>query len=1055
MSYAVKYWTRWKGQLTEEVQILEDGFQGQPSHRIAAGVPAKITYGKRDSDDRIKASYIDYDLYVFSQVEFEDFFNAPVGKYIMRYFINGIKVWEGFVVGDLYQEKDSVYPQAVTVRAIDGIGYLDEDFDPQGIREMSRVLGSVTPGEHDLYISDNIIPNDWTGSPWNILMDDNVYEGVSRREVLRELMEAKDCFVLLWSGASNSEIVNNSYTPGDDPCDDDTFLAWWVLRRPNMSSQTSVWRFFEDGELFPLGVPGLEPNVDYDLTQLSSERLRGFDYMLREAFREVRCEYRHGVTGGIIKNDDFSDFPDGQDVATHWTLTGNGFRTPVSQEDAYSQAVNEIGTVPGPDPATNEVFQTGGFVTNAAGVSVLPVINYRVNSPILPDPGETVTLWWRVQVGGYHWNDGPKNWEPTRFYNPIVLTRAQIGQWLSQELEINLFSHPDDGGVFEIGLTGARYAGSVGSVAPTAIYDYIPIRFSGVGVADNVNVSKYISIGDQDGQGVVHSRSVRIGSGPSDVHASRLRDDITLYDWTRQGQTDNSDLQFLINAEIIRQYGNATALRSGVNFGYIFPNAITSIEGKDYTWTYLECVNPRQKYWQAEYREVQYEVVGIDTFLDRNVSIIGATSSVNQIGVSIINEVSRLGTFGESQSITVTTIGVSGTVTQIPIEPVGSQILAVGDVFYLFNLSGASLTEFTLAEPQLPDDTSLTVVSKVLSETIVSGSWVIFTGERVANYITRSNSGIRLGVRSYSQGLLAGGAWAAEDGSDFALVDDDYTAGSRYTFAEIAILQGQIVLKTRADGRLALVRLDSNPKTGSLVEIQADNINLRGLVTAINADEDDFTQIDGGKIRATSRVTVGTGDNIAVLSGDHPLYRIWAGSNDPNAAPFRVMQTGETFATRFVLLSGEEVDGVIERFSIRDLDITGSLTIKSGGVLRTEEDETVFNENGIQFSLPVTLGLKSTLVWGAAIGSESVHIGAAGGTVTPTLEYRALQHMFRDQNDDQVFALLTTSSNKTAAFLGDRITFNVDDLPKSTAGLVKGDLYLVEDGTEWAIKVKS
>lgn len=55
----------------------------------------------------------------------------------------------------------------------------------------------------------------------------------------------------------------------------------------------------------------------------------------------------------------------------------------------------------------------------------------------------------------------------------------------------------------------------------------------------------------------------------------------------------------------------------------------------------------------------------------------------------------------------------------------------------------------------------------------------------------------------------------------------------------------EIVLKVTSDDKLAQVRLDGNASDGSVVEIQADNINMKGVVTAIN---NGTTTINGDKI---------------------------------------------------------------------------------------------------------------------------------------------------------------------------------------------------------------
>jgi hypothetical protein len=81
------------------------------------------------------------------------------------------------------------------------------------------------------------------------------------------------------------------------------------------------------------------------------------------------------------------------------------------------------------------------------------------------------------------------------------------------------------------------------------------------------------------------------------------------------------------------------------------------------------------------------------------------------------------------------------------------------------------------------------------------------------------------------------------------------------------------------------------------------------------------TVIDGGRISAGTAVTVGTGDNVAVLSGADATYRLWAGDASSADAPFKVSQTGVLYAT------GAEISGNITAGSIdaENITFTGSL----------------------------------------------------------------------------------------------------------------------------------
>ena len=426
--------------------------------------------------------------------------------------------------------------------------------------------------------------------------------------------------------------------------------------------------------------------------------------------------------------------------------------------------------------------------------------------------------------------------------------------------------------------------------------------------------------------------------------------------------------------------------------------------------------------WHPRYMEIN-EQTGDDQ-IEENLADVDVGGGINiGSGAVFADDIQRGRSFNASQRITITSSNISGTVSSIPIIPVGENFISMGETFYLFNLNGASLTEFTLNAPQLPGATSPSVQPKTLTETIVTGSWVVYTGDQIANYVTRSDNGIRIGVRGWSQGILDGEAWVSgttddsvkseEDSegftvdfedyenleSGFELVDaGDHEGRQQYSESEIAVLKGQIILKTTTDGRLALVRLDSRPETGSIVEIAADNINLNGLITAINNDTSDFTQIDGGKIRATSSVIVGTGNNIAALSGEGTT-RIYAGNADPSAAPFRVLQNGNVIATRFVQLDGEDVDGVITNFSVQNLKVTGKIF--------TENDETVFDENGISFIIPATFTPSASLLW--KTGTSEAHIASYGTGASVLLEYKSKGHNFKD-DDGEVLLNLTSSA---------------------------------------------
>lgn len=93
--------------------------------------------------------------------------------------------------------------------------------------------------------------------------------------------------------------------------------------------------------------------------------------------------------------------------------------------------------------------------------------------------------------------------------------------------------------------------------------------------------------------------------------------------------------------------------------------------------------------------------------------------------------------------------------------------------------------------------------------------------------------------------------------------------------------------------------------------------------------------LDAGAVNANTKLTVGTGDNVAVMTGEPGLpeqetYRIWAGNALGEAAPFSVTQEGKLVAT------GAEINGDIRATSLEFPDALGpigelSLNQLSGG----------------------------------------------------------------------------------------------------------------------------
>lgn len=131
---------------------------------------------------------------------------------------------------------------------------------------------------------------------------------------------------------------------------------------------------------------------------------------------------------------------------------------------------------------------------------------------------------------------------------------------------------------------------------------------------------------------------------------------------------------------------------------------------------------------------------------------------------------------------------------------------------------------------------------------------------------------------------------------------------------------------------ITALRFDwGNATPDDVFDVDWVSVGKRGSIPISQTDISEFitggdvnanvTSISGGVIQAGTAITVGTGDNVAVLSGSDATYRLWAGDASSADAPFKVSQTGVLYAT------GAEISGNITAGSIdaENITFTGSL----------------------------------------------------------------------------------------------------------------------------------
>jgi hypothetical protein len=160
--------------------------------------------------------------------------------------------------------------------------------------------------------------------------------------------------------------------------------------------------------------------------------------------------------------------------------------------------------------------------------------------------------------------------------------------------------------------------------------------------------------------------------------------------------------------------------------------------------------------------------------------------------------------------------------------------------------------------------------------------------------------------------------------------------------SEISALAGQIVLKAKADGSIAMVSLGADPSTGSTIQIKADNVELEGLITANGY----FKILDDGSMEA--------------VNGKFSGSLTSSGSN------------GTVYIADGLILGGvANVDGVYTPIvTITDNLTAGqiSLTASSGIVSCTQ-----LNTQNINGYTPVTLG---------NIAQQSVNYATSAGSAS-------------------------------------------------------------------------
>ena len=284
--------------------------------------------------------------------------------------------------------------------------------------------------------------------------------------------------------------------------------------------------------------------------------------------------------------------------------------------------------------------------------------------------------------------------------------------------------------------------------------------------------------------------------------------------------------------------------------------------------------------------------------------------------------------------------------------------------------------------------------------------------------------------------------------------DGRVTVGSDFHVRGDAIIDGNAIIR----GSVTTTALNFSPL------ISADGTG--DIVATINASSEGL-QITGSKIELNGDTTVFgdfevSGGNITgglIKSTDGSLV-FNLNENILRASKLVIKSGSGGFMEADFFL--DSIDHQLSVGSVFSVDggagtgnISGILTIGENGKLRTFDDETVFDEDGIRFNLPEEIGVKTSLLWGASIGENTAYIGAKGGGTTPTLEYRSAVHDFRNRDGSQVFGIIG-GTDDVMNIRTDKLTVDPERLPKNITSVAIGEAYLQDTGSDYyEIRIRS
>jgi len=315
MAYGVRYRINGKQMQTGtdiRVDICKENYTG--SVTTIQGATDFIAFAwDPDLDTKypiFKSSSADIFLMSPSRRYFLSLFTSRKFRYLVKYYVNSVQLWSGYLLADLYNEPYDYKNYFINIKAVDGLALLknipftDEDDAAYSGRKTDLEIIQICLGKLNLglgmYTAIDIYETTMTtGNAYDPLSQayspTEVFEGMDCAEVLREIL--KPYGAQIWQRNNNWEIVRASLLNGSS----------YIRRYYNSAGEYTAWDLHDPSQELT--------SDDAVITQRNILVQGSTNLQVIPAIKEFRINQDFGfienaLPGGTIDKKDFSiSFP--------------------------------------------------------------------------------------------------------------------------------------------------------------------------------------------------------------------------------------------------------------------------------------------------------------------------------------------------------------------------------------------------------------------------------------------------------------------------------------------------------------------------------------------------------------------------------------------------------------------------------------------------------------------------------------------------------------------------------------------------------------------------